>query len=95
MDMASVGAALALVENRLTGLAQSTQAATQAAQSANSAAQSANSAAAAAQGWATLTEAQRHTQVALNLMISVTQAEIRELKAAVDLLKAQVASLSS
>lgn len=87
MDAVTIGAALALVNQKLTGVDQATQAANTAAQAANKAAQD-------AQGWSTLTDESKHILTAVNMHLSIAQAEMRDLRKTVESLQAQIKALA-
>lgn len=99
MDVTSIGAALALVNGKLTGVDTATSAANTAAQQANAATQAANAAAAeaeeAASGWTGLSEQEMHTRIAAGLAYTILQAQMRSVQDDIATLKAQISALST
>lgn len=99
MDVTSIGAALALVNGKLTGVDAATSAANTAAQQANTAAQAATGAAAqatqAASGWVGLSEQEMHSRIAADLAYTILQAQMRSVQDDIATLKAQINALST
>lgn len=87
MDTTAIGAALAMVGKKMTGIDNATQAANNAAQAATKAVQD-------AQGWSTLTDESKHVLIAANMHMSIAQAEIRDLRRIIETLQAQINALA-
>lgn len=99
MDLTSIGAALALVKGKLTGVEAATGAANTAATAANTAAAAANDAAKnaeeAASGYTGLSEEEMHTRIAGNFAYTILQAQMRDAQDEIATLKAQIHALSN